>query len=268
MFSELAGRSINTPNQGTRSGARVDHIILHHAAGTNLNGVLNMIATASRRVSYNYIIGPTGEIVGVVSENNRSWSVANAHWDSRSITICHINSSAGGSWPVSDAAHEASARLVADICRRRGIPVNRDRIFGHRELWTRHRAGYATACPGGLNMDRIVTMAVADANLPTQRRHDMQVLRVVNGTLALVGEFTNRRFTSTTGGEGFSLGSNRAAWPEVSGLTEDQVATLGNEANARRAALVREISQAVLSALAPGQAAAPETSDANPGADE
>lgn len=273
MFSSLTTRTISTRNQGPRNaGARIDHVILHHAASTSLEGVLAMISTPTRQVSYNYIIGNAGEIVGVVSEANRSWSVANAAWDSRSITICHINSSAGGSWPVSGAAHDASSRLVSDVCERYGIPVDRNRIFGHRELFTRHGAGYATACPGGLDMDRIVRQAAAGggSSAPSRRRRDMQVLRVPNGTLALVGEFTNRRFTSTSGGEGFSLTANMAAYPEVTNLTEDQVTTLGNEAVARRNALVNQITQAVLASLGAAETAgaAAETSAADPGADE
>jgi N-acetylmuramoyl-L-alanine amidase len=191
MFSPLTTRTISTAQHGPRSRA-IDHIILHHAASGNLNGVLDMISRATRRVSYNYVIGPGGEIVGVVNETRRSWSVANEPWDSRSITICAINSSVGGSWPVSDATHNAMARLVGEVCRRRGIPINRTRIFGHRELFTRHGAGYATACPGGLNMDRVVAQASSGAgSVPEEEDEEDDTMRVgqvhfTNGAGAVV----------------------------------------------------------------------------------
>lgn len=261
-FSPLTNRTISTSQHGPRSRG-IDHIILHHAASGNLNGVLDMIARATRRVSYNYVIGPDGTIVGVVNEDRRSWSVANEPWDSRSVTICAINSSVGGAWPVSDATHNAMGRLVADIAARRRIPVNRERIFGHGELWTRHRAGYATACPGGLNMDRVVNLAQSGGGADASREEsDMRIISVPHGTIALVGEFTGHAFTSMN----FSTGSNMATFPQTGGLTQDQVTTLLNEANARRAALVREVSVAVLSALDP--AAAARFAEANPEPDE
>jgi N-acetylmuramoyl-L-alanine amidase len=179
MFSPLTNRTISTAQHGPRSRA-IDHVILHHAASANLNGVLDMIARATRRVSYNYVIGPDGTIVGVVNETRRSWSVANEPWDSRSITICAINSAVGGSWPVSEATHQRMGALVGDICRRRGIPINRTRIFGHRELFTRHGAGYATACPGGLNMDHVVAIAAhgTPAPIPEEEEETMTVGQV------------------------------------------------------------------------------------------
>jgi N-acetylmuramoyl-L-alanine amidase len=177
MFSPLTNRTISTAQHGPRSRA-IDHVILHHAASGNLNGVLDMISRATRRVSYNYVIGPDGTIVGVVNETRRSWSVANEPWDSRSVTICAINSSVGGSWPVSEATHQRMGALVGDICRRRGIPINRTRIFGHRELFTRHGAGYATACPGGLNMDRVVQLAASGPALPDEEDEEDDTMRV------------------------------------------------------------------------------------------
>lgn len=257
MFSPLTNRTISTAQHGPRSRA-VDTIILHHAASGNLNGVLDMISRATRRVSYNYVIGPDGTIVGVVSEDRRSWSVASEPWDSRSVTICAINSSVGGAWPVSEATTVAMGRLVADVAARRRVPVNRERIFGHGELWTRHRAGYATACPGGLNLDRVVSLAGSGGAEQGREESDMRIISVPHGTIALVGEFTGRAFTAMN----FSTGSNMATFPHTSGLTQDQVTTLLNEANDRRAALVRDVAGAVLGALDP--AAAVRFAEVNP----
>lgn len=154
MFSPLITRTISTPHQSGRiAGSRIDSVILHHAASASLENTLATVAGTARQVSYNYVIGNAGEIVGAVGEQNRSWSVANAAWDSRAITICHVNERVGDPWPVSAAAHEASARLVADLHTRLGIPLTRTRILGDRQI-------RATACPGGLNMDAVVARAV------------------------------------------------------------------------------------------------------------
>lgn len=172
-YSTLATEEHLTTQRSSRGGRAVDHIILHHCATTNMDTVLNMMVSGSRQVSSNYVV-KDGRIAAVVPEEFRSWSVSNADWDGRSITFEIANESAGGDWPVSDASHESVARVVADVCARYGIPVNRDRIFGHRELYTRHDAGYATACPGGLNMDWIVNRANAILNpSPLKREDDM-----------------------------------------------------------------------------------------------
>jgi hypothetical protein len=179
-FSPLVTRTISTRNQGPRVGnPRIDTMILHHAASANFEGVLSMIANATRQVSYNYLISSAGQIAGVVPENLRSWSVAHQGWDSRSITICCINERVGEPWPISAAAAEACAQLVADVGRRVGVPLNRNRVFGHRELFTWHGAGYPTACPGPLPMNDVVNRAVQINNTPQQqeRKHTMAVIR-------------------------------------------------------------------------------------------
>ncbi|MGG7509442.1 murein hydrolase activator EnvC family protein [Plantibacter sp. YIM 135249] len=60
-----------------------------------------------------------------------------------------------------------------------------------------------------------------------------KIVRVDRGTIALVSDFEGKKFTSTEGGQGFSIGVNTKAYGEVTGLTEDEVSTLVNEANMR-----------------------------------
>ncbi len=158
-FSGYATRSITTPNQGSRGGSVPTYIVLHHMASTGFVGVLNSWHTGAKQGSANYAISNEGEVVGVVPEGYRSWSLSDAPWDSRSITFEIENEVYGGSWPVSAAAQEATAKVVSDLSRRYGIPLDRSRVLGHREVYTRHRGSYATACPGGLDMDWIVARA-------------------------------------------------------------------------------------------------------------
>ncbi len=160
-FSGYATRSVSTPNKSSRNGAAIQYIVLHHMASTSFSGVLELWRTGSKQGSANYAISNEGEVVGVVPESLRSWSLSSATWDAKSITFEIENSATGGSWPVSSAAHEATAKVVADLARRYGIPLDRNRVLGHREVYTRHGASYATACPGGLDMDWIVARARA-----------------------------------------------------------------------------------------------------------
>jgi CHAP domain len=70
---------------------------------------------------------------------------------------------------------------------------------------------------------------------------EMRVISVPNGTVALVGEYTGHKYTSASGGEGFSLVANQGAYGLSGNLTEDQVTTLVNEAGARRSGLIDDI---------------------------
>lgn len=160
MFSPLVTRKVPTPNQSSRDGVTPTFIVLHHMASTSFEGVLNSWATGRKQGSCHYAISNEGEIVGVVPEQFRAWSLSSRMFDSKAIVFEIENESMGGDWPVSAAAHEATARVVADICGRTGIPVNRTQIIGHREVYSRYDIGYATACPGGLDLDWIVARAI------------------------------------------------------------------------------------------------------------
>jgi hypothetical protein len=114
-----------------------------------------------------------------------------------------------------------------------------------------HAHGYGNS--GNVDFDAIMRSQPAPTPEPPRKEDtDMRIISVPGGTIALVGEYTGRPYSSTGGGEGFSIGSNTAAYGESSGLTEDQAATLVNEANARRSDLVADVSASVLAQLPGG----------------
>jgi N-acetyl-anhydromuramyl-L-alanine amidase AmpD len=266
-FSKYTQRTINTPYKSSRNGTKVTTIVLHHMASTSLDGVLSMWINATRQGSANYAIGNEGQIIGAVDEDLRSWSLANAAFDSKSITFEIENEALGGSWPVSSAAHEATAKVVADICQRYGIAINRTNILGHREVYSRYGVGYSTACPGGLNMDWIVNRANQIASgtaapTPTQETDfDMPQNWNNNGTIVTIGETFAIVWTSVTD---FNYLTNMAAWgtPISKNLTGDQLTTIVNAANARGAAYAKVSAsatsdpKAIADALLPGITAA------------
>ncbi|MFZ4843961.1 hypothetical protein [Mycetocola saprophilus] len=63
----------------------------------------------------------------------------------------------------------------------------------------------------------------------------------VPGTIALITETSARVYTSVSGSQAFSIGANSKVFGEVSGLTEDEVTTLVNEARARGAEQARAV---------------------------
>lgn len=144
-------------NKG-RAGVTISHIVLHHQAGFSSNTLYVMSTNGTRKVSANGVVNKDGTSVGVVREEDTPYTNGHLGWNRKSLTLEIENSAVGDAsgWPISDAAHEETARIVADWCRRYNIPATRDRIIGHNELYTKHKAGYATACPGKLRIDWIV----------------------------------------------------------------------------------------------------------------
>lgn len=53
---------------------------------------------------------------------------------------------------ASEETYKTSAELIADICRRYAIPLDREHIIKHSEV-------KATQCPGTLDIDRLIRMA-------------------------------------------------------------------------------------------------------------
>ena len=143
-----------------RQGAKIDRIVLHHNASTTdvIPGVWQ-----TRPASAHYQVTPNA-IRQCVDEANTAWAAGNWAMNLRSINIEHLNSTGAPNWDVADETEERSAALVADICKRNGIPCDRGHIIKHSEV-------VATACPGGLDIDKIVRraneiMGGANANIP------------------------------------------------------------------------------------------------------
>ena len=135
--------------------------IVHHAATTSESAVLSMMSTGSRQVSANYVVNGKS-IIGVVPEEFRAWTSGSAQFDGRAITVETVNDRVGQTdmtWTISEDSYQSLAKLIADSSTRYGFPLDRDHVVGHRELYSRWGAGYSTACPSGINLDRLVEMA-------------------------------------------------------------------------------------------------------------
>ncbi|UOE45464.1 peptidoglycan recognition protein family protein [Agromyces larvae] len=134
--------------------------IIHHNAARGGAGVLEMMRTGSKQVSANYQVFEDGRAFGVVPREERSWSVSNAAWDGSAITFEIANNSGAPGWTISDASYDTVARIIAEDAAWAGIPINRSTVRGHREGCAfGHGGSYSTACPGGIDLDRLVRLA-------------------------------------------------------------------------------------------------------------
>ncbi|ADG41492.1 BlyA [Leuconostoc kimchii IMSNU 11154] len=147
-------------NGGLRQRA-IDTIVVHHNATTNKDVALNTwLVSAGNWTSAHYEI-TDNEIIGAVGENYVAYHAGGTGGadvpkmsdpNGRSIGLEHVNSTGAPSWGVSDATLRNSARLIADICKRYNLPINRNTIKLHREVTS-------TACPGGLDIDKLIRYA-------------------------------------------------------------------------------------------------------------
>jgi N-acetylmuramoyl-L-alanine amidase CwlA len=136
-----------------RSGATIKKIVIHWIVGT-LESADATFANPDRKASAHYGIGDT-DIHQYVDEKDTAWHASNWILNTESIGIEHE-----GGWLLQDGTrakpseqtHETSAQLVADICRRHSIPIDREHIRLHNE-------SSATTCPGTLDVNKIIERA-------------------------------------------------------------------------------------------------------------
>lgn len=134
------------------SRKKIDTIFIHWIVG-NLASADARFKKIGEQVSAHY---------GIEDEKVYQW-VEDAHtayhcgvyaWNQRSIGIEH---SASPDKPASNSTYSTSAQLIAEISKRHNIPLDREHIKGHSEV-------KATACPGTMDIDRIIREAKALLN--------------------------------------------------------------------------------------------------------
>lgn len=137
-----------------RSGAP-NHIVLHHADGANLDGVVNHLMGSSGAPTANWVV-KDDRVVGMVDE--RDTPSTNTRWRSNqySVTIEVCNDGTRDGKP-SAASHEATAWVVARTALRWGMRTPLEymvNVFGHKDV-----SKSPTACPGDLDVGWIISRA-------------------------------------------------------------------------------------------------------------
>ena len=128
-----------------RSDVTVDRIVIHiTAGGPRIEGTIAWFQNGNRvndkgqpiRSSAHYIVGRDGEVVQMVRNAHSAHHATGANW--RSIGIehnankpSHLNRQ---DLPPTAPQYEASARLVAWLCRQYTLPIDREHIVGHQEI--------------------------------------------------------------------------------------------------------------------------------------
>lgn len=137
------GAHPNNYTVGRPGASRDGRQSMHHVVGSRESAVI-VFNQPSRGASSHYVVG--GDLIDqCVDINNTAWCDGN--WDSnlRTISVEH-EGGWNGTGPYSNEMYEQAAHLCAWL--RENYGVNR---------WVRHRdvSLKSTACPGGLDVDRI-----------------------------------------------------------------------------------------------------------------
>jgi hypothetical protein len=119
-----------------------DMVVIHHTGCNDIDASAEQIHgwhinNGWSGIGYHYVIRKDGTI----ERGRPEWAIGSHAYGENSHTIgIHLSGDFEQAEPTSDQI-ERCAELVADICDRYGLPIDRDHVVGHGELM-------ATSCPG------------------------------------------------------------------------------------------------------------------------
>lgn len=128
-----------------RKGYRPEAIVIHIMDGT-LAGTDSWFANPSSQVSAHYGIGKSGEVHQYVQEQDSAWHAGrvdapvwkfirpNVNPNLYTVGIEH-EGKPDDVWTVE--MKQASANLIKEICERWQIPIDRDHVIGHFEIYSK-----------------------------------------------------------------------------------------------------------------------------------
>lgn len=148
------------------SRSPIDTIIMHSMDGS-MAGTLSHFQNPAVVPSAHYGIGFDGGLVQYLPENVTAYHCGNYAVNQRSIGMEHEDQ--GNNQGVRpDALYETSAKLLADLSVAYNIPLDRDHIKLHHEI-------IPTACPGTLDVDRIIARAKQLIQPAEEPLHNYQI---------------------------------------------------------------------------------------------
>ncbi|HVW98663.1 MAG TPA: peptidoglycan recognition family protein [Mucilaginibacter sp.] len=163
---------VKSPNYTSgRAGYKPIAIVIHIMEGS-LKGTDSWFKSTSSQVSAHYGIGVNGEVHQYVQETDSAWHAGRVSSPTWSLIISSspgkyvnpnyytvgIEHEGYGNTVWTDAMYNASSAMIQDIALRWNIPIDRDHIIGHNEIYA------LKTCPGSqVDFDKLIAMAKAGA---------------------------------------------------------------------------------------------------------
>ncbi len=162
-------RFVQSPYHSSRGNYNVSLVVIHTTVGF-YEGTITYFQSNDRKVSAHYVVKEDGgEVTQMIDEARAAHhagltsnptekyikrdslnKVINPNFYSIGIENADQNNPAGHD---RTGQYKALAILVRDICKRWNLPIDRDHICGHRELYDKK------TCPGNIDVDKVVKLA-------------------------------------------------------------------------------------------------------------
>lgn len=163
---------IGSPNKTIGRGNHSPEAIVIHIMEGSLKGTDSWFKTPASQVSAHYGVGKNGDVHQYVDELNTAWHagrVASPTWAlikkniNPNVYTIGIEHEGVANSPWTDEMYGASALLISAICQRWGIPLDRNHIVGHREIYA------PKTCPGAVvSLDKLLLLASINYQAPIQ----------------------------------------------------------------------------------------------------
>ena len=155
-----------SPNRGLGRAGRSPLGVVIHTTQAPLDAAVGWMTDPASAVSAHYAVGLDGSVLQLVDEQDAAHHAgrvreptaalvtgegADPNLYTVGIELADDGDPNGVVRP--DEQYAAAARLVAEICSRWAIPVDRKHVVGHREIFS------AKDCPGNLDLERLVEAA-------------------------------------------------------------------------------------------------------------
>lgn len=155
--------TVNNFAKGRKGPYPIDRIVIHVEEGSE-DATRSWFNAEESDVSANYGVAKDGTIEQFVLEEDTAWAqgrvdrptakVVLARPDANPNSYCiSIEHEGSGKEPLTPAQKASTVALIQDIAKRRNIPIDREHIIGHHEIFA------PKTCPGAINVDELVALA-------------------------------------------------------------------------------------------------------------
>lgn len=154
----------HSPNfHAGRDGYAVLGVVIHVTEGSEESAV-SWFRSATSGVSAHYLVAKDGTVRQFVAESDSANHCGVVDRPTAKLVLAHaatnpnrfllgIEHEGMGDVDLTAAQRTASVALVRDVCRRHGIPIDRDHILRHHEI------RFGKTCPGAIDVELLVAQA-------------------------------------------------------------------------------------------------------------
>jgi N-acetylmuramoyl-L-alanine amidase len=163
-------------------------IVIHIMQGS-LAGTDSWFGNRQARVSAHYGVGRSGEVHQYVEEKDTAWHagvVTTPSWSliKKTVSGLFINpnyytvgieheGTIDTDW--TDAMYESTSTLIAEISKKWNIPIDRDHIIGHHEIYS------VKACPGNkVDFNKLIALAAGKSAPQSQQIVPKRLFPAIN----------------------------------------------------------------------------------------